>query len=67
MPTFRKFKSNVVPPAGEQSEKKSTLFRRGSAMHLRYFAAACMAAAISGIDVGDATAQDVVKIGGVNV
>jgi len=32
-------------------------------MHLRYFAAAFMAAAISGIDAGDATAQDVVKIG----
>ena len=29
----------------------------------RYFLAACMAAAISGIDVGHATAQDVVKIG----
>jgi branched-chain amino acid transport system substrate-binding protein len=32
-------------------------------MHLGYFAAACLSVAISGIDVSDATAQDVVKIG----
>jgi branched-chain amino acid transport system substrate-binding protein len=32
-------------------------------MHLGYFAAACLSIAISGIDVGDAIAQDVVKIG----
>src|ERR1700752_1254050 len=32
-------------------------------MHLRYFAAACLSIAASGIDVGDAIAQEVVKIG----
>src|SRR5262249_27683726 len=32
-------------------------------MRLGYFAAACLSVAISGIDVGDAIAQDVVKIG----
>ena len=32
-------------------------------MRLGYFAAACLSVAISGIAVGDAVAQDVVKIG----
>jgi branched-chain amino acid transport system substrate-binding protein len=32
-------------------------------MHLGYFAAACLSIAFSGIDIGDAIAQDVVKIG----
>jgi len=32
-------------------------------MRIGYFAAACLSVAISGIAVGDAVAQDVVKIG----
>src|SRR5262249_4952969 len=64
MPTSRKFKAATVPPAGEQSESKYRLCsERGNTMRLGYFAAACLSIAISGIDVGDAIAQDVVKIG----
>jgi ABC-type branched-subunit amino acid transport system substrate-binding protein len=50
--------------ARELSESKNPFwFERGDAMHLGYFAAACLSVAISGIDVSDAIAQDVVKIG----
>ena len=53
-----------MPPASAQSEpEKSVLFRKGNAMRLGHFAAACLSVAISGTDVGDAIAQDVVKIG----
>jgi branched-chain amino acid transport system substrate-binding protein len=53
-----------MPPAGEQSESKYRLCsERGNAMRLGYFAAACVSVAISGIDLGNAIAQDEVKIG----
>ena len=52
-----------MPPAGVQSENKSTLFQGGKAMCRRWIVACYLAAAISGMEVGSATAQDAVKIG----
>jgi branched-chain amino acid transport system substrate-binding protein len=64
MPTSRKFKAATVPPAGEQSESNIDSVPNGAiAMRLGYFAAACLSVAISGIDLGNAIAQDAVKIG----
>ena len=42
---------------------KSTLFRTGNDMRRSFLAAGYLAVAISGIEVGSATAQDAVKIG----
>jgi branched-chain amino acid transport system substrate-binding protein len=64
MPTSRKFKAATVPPAGEQSESNIDSVPNGAiAMRLGYFAAACLSVAISGIDLGNAIAQDAIKIG----
>jgi branched-chain amino acid transport system substrate-binding protein len=64
MPTSRKFKAATVPPAGEQSESNIDSVPNGAiAMRLGYFAAACLSVAISGIDLGNAIAQEAIKIG----
>ena len=53
----------IVPSAGERSESKLKPFERGSHMRRWFVVVSYLAAAISGTEVGSATAQDVVKIG----
>jgi branched-chain amino acid transport system substrate-binding protein len=53
----------IVPPAGERSESKLHPFRRDNDMHRWFVVVSYLAAAISGIEVASATAQDAVKIG----